>query len=108
MEGILEQRERAGEVYSRNKEQERTETLYGMAMNRSTMANQARKTARANLIGGVGSALTGFAGTQTGADFFGNMFGGGSNIDPTVGNNIIDSNESFISNDWNTSTVYAG
>lgn len=77
MEGVLEQRERAGEVYSRNKEQQRTETLYGMAMNRATMANQAVKTARTNLIGGVGSALTDFAGTQTGADFFGNL---GSNI----------------------------
>lgn len=102
MEGILEQRERAGEVYSRNKEQERTETLYGMAMNRSTMANQARKTARANLIGGVGSALTGFAGTQTGADFFGNfgnnMFnltGGGNTGDDFVSDTITDTGYTY-------------
>ena len=48
-------------------EQGRTETLYGMSMQRATAAKNAKNAATKALIGGVGSALTGYAGTATGA-----------------------------------------
>jgi len=102
MEGVLEQRERAGEVYSRNKNQQRTETLYGMAMQRSTAANNARKSATTSLFNTLGQGLSSFAGTQQGADFFGASAPAG--FDP-LGDGIIGSNESFVSNDWNFSGV---
>lgn len=48
-------------------EQQRTETLYGMSMQRAAAAKQAKNAATKAMIGGVGSALTGYAGTATGA-----------------------------------------
>jgi len=58
-------------------EKERTETLYGMSLQRAAAAKQAKNKATKNLIGGVGKALTGYAGTATGAgnlDSFFNSF----------------------------------
>ena len=71
--------EARGERETQKLEQQRTETLYGMSMQRATAAKNAKTAATKALIGGVGSALTGYAGTQVGSDninsMFKNMFG---------------------------------
>ena len=55
-------------------EQDRTETLYGMSMQRAAAAKNAKNAATKALVGGVGSALTGYAGTTVGSDNINNMF----------------------------------
>ena len=52
--GKLDLYERKGELISRDAEQEKTETLLGMAQQRSASANQARQQATSSIIGGVG------------------------------------------------------
>lgn len=70
----LDQLERAGEVYSRNKEQQRTEALYAMSMNRAAAAKEASNSLTKDLIGGVGSALTDYAGSEFGSQQISNLF----------------------------------
>ena len=66
--------EARGARESQKMEQDRTETLYGMSMQRATAAKNAKNAATKALIGGVGSALTGYAGTTVGSDNINNMF----------------------------------
>ena len=56
-----------GDRETQKLEQDRTETLYGMSMQRAAAAQQAKNAATKSLIGGVGSALTGYAGTTVGS-----------------------------------------
>ena len=56
-----------GDRQTQKMEQDRTETLYGMSMQRAAAAQQAKNAATKSLIGGVGSALTGYAGTAVGS-----------------------------------------
>jgi len=69
-----------GDRETQKLEQDRTETLYGMSMQRAAAAQQAKNAATKSLIGGVGSALTGYAGTAVGAGnidkFFSGLFPG--------------------------------
>ena len=58
-------------------EQGRTETIYGMSLQRSAAAKQASNQATKNLIGGVGGALAGYAGTGVGSYNINTIFGGG-------------------------------
>lgn len=52
--GKLDLYERKGELISRDAEQEKTETLLGMAQQRASAANQARQNATNAIVGGVG------------------------------------------------------
>ena len=65
-----------GERETQKMEQDRTETLYGMSMQRAAAAQQAKNAATKSLIGGVGSALTGYAGTAVGAGNLDNFLKG--------------------------------
>lgn len=65
-----------GERETQKLEQDRTETLYGMSMQRAAAAQQAKNSATKSLIGGVGSALTGYAGTAVGAGNLDNFLKG--------------------------------
>ena len=65
-----------GDRETQKLEQDRTETLYGMSMQRAAAAQQAKNAATKSLIGGVGSALTGYAGTAVGAGNLDNFLKG--------------------------------
>ncbi len=52
--GKLDLYERKGELISRDAEQEKTETLLGMAQQRAGAANQARQNATGAIMGGIG------------------------------------------------------
>ena len=74
---------------------------YGQAAGANTnyqqaMENQANANMRASQMGNT--AMMNMMGTAASTDWDGL---GGGGINSTVGNNIIDPNESFISNDWN-------
>jgi len=66
--------ERKGELMRRKLEQQRTETLYAMAMNRSAAALQASNNVTKSIIGGIGSSFASFAGTEYGAQAIGKIF----------------------------------
>ena len=70
--------EAKGEMDVLKLEKERTETLYGMSLQRAAAAEKAKKDATSSLIGGVGNALSAYAGTTVGSDnidkFFTNLF----------------------------------
>ena len=70
----VEQLEAGGELMRSQREQQRTETLYGMDMSRLTAANQARQQARQNMISGLGQA----AGSLAGGMAREGMFSGGT------------------------------
>ena len=70
----LQNLERSGDVYQRQQEQKRTETLYSMSMNRSAAAKQASNSLTKSIIGGVGSAFTDYAGSEFGAEQISNIF----------------------------------
>ena len=65
-----------GERETQKLEQDRTETLYGMSLQRSAAAQKAKNDATKSLIGGVGSALTGYAGSSFGSEQISNLFDG--------------------------------
>ena len=67
-----------GEAIRRQQEDARTQALYGLSIDRTTAADTARQTARANFIGGLGSAAAGVAGLfAPGGSLYGtNPFGG--------------------------------
>lgn len=73
-EMAVQSAERKGEVIRRKLEQQRTETLYAMAMNRSAAALQSSNNVTKAIIGGIGSSLAGFAGTEYGAKAIGELF----------------------------------
>ena len=66
--------QRKGELMRRKLEQQRTETLYAMAMNRSAAALQASNNVTKSIIGGIGSSFASFAGTEYGAQAIGEIF----------------------------------
>jgi len=68
--------ERAGDVYQAQQEQKRTETLYAMSMNRSAAAKQASNNLTKDIIGGVGSAFTDYAGSEFGNKQLNNLLDG--------------------------------
>jgi len=65
-----------GAFKSMELEKDRTETLYGMSLQRAAAAEKAKNDATKNLIGGVGKAFTGYAGTATGAGNLDRLFSG--------------------------------
>lgn len=73
-EMAIQSAERKGELMRQRQEQQRTETLYAMAMNRSAAAIQASNNVTKSIIGGIGGGLAGFAGTEYGAEAIGNIF----------------------------------
>ena len=78
----LQNLERSGDVYQRQQEQKRTETLYSMSMNRSAAAKQSSNSLTKSIIGGVGSAFTDYAGSEFGAEQISNIFDGNSETKP--------------------------
>lgn len=66
--GRLQLYEAKGELISRNAEQEKTETLLGMAQQDLSAANQARQQATNSIMGGVGGLLSVGAGIIGGHD----------------------------------------
>jgi len=65
-----------GAFKSMELEKERTETLYGMSLQRAAAARKAKNDAMKNLISGVGDSLTGYFGTATGAGNLDNFLKG--------------------------------
>lgn len=65
--GRLQLYEAKGELISRDAEQEKTETLFGMSQQRLAAANEARRQATNSIMGGVGSLLS------AGASFVGGL-----------------------------------
>jgi hypothetical protein len=61
MAGQLQSQERQGEVYSRNLQKDKVETLMGMSQQRLAAANQARQQATQSIMGGVGNLVGGAA-----------------------------------------------
>ena len=61
MEGQLQAQEREGELVSRQMEQQKTNTLLGMAQGRLSAANLAREQAKQAVIGGIGQVAGGVA-----------------------------------------------
>lgn len=62
MAGKLQVMERQGEQVSRDAEQEKTETLFGMSQQRLAAANEARNAATKSIVGGVGNLVGSGAG----------------------------------------------
>lgn len=62
MAGKLQVMERQGEQVSRDAEQEKTETLFGMSQQRLATANEARNAATKSIVGGVGNLVGSGAG----------------------------------------------
>ena len=73
-EMAVQSAERKGEVMRRKLEQQRTETLYAMAMNRSAAALQSSNNVTKAIIGGIGSTFSSYLGTEAGASAFGDLF----------------------------------
>ena len=73
-EGRNQLAEAKGDFASMRLEKERTETLYGMGMQRTAAAKNASNNSMKSMIGGVGSALTGYAGTAEGSDLINSIF----------------------------------
>ena len=76
MAGQIQAKERAGEVYSRGQKKDKTETLFGMAMQRSKESDEARQRASDMVASGVGDivgAVGGYgqANLDAGKNFFG-------------------------------------
>ena len=68
MAGQIQAKERAGEVYSRGQKKDKTETLFGMAMQRSKESDEARQRAGQMIASGVGDlASAGIGAGQAGA-----------------------------------------
>ena len=77
MAGRIQATEREGEVYSRGLKKDKTETLFGMSMQRSKEADEARQRASDMIASGVGDiagAVGGYgqANLDAGKNFFGN------------------------------------
>jgi hypothetical protein len=73
-EMAIQSAERKGELIRQKQEQQRTETLYAMAMNRSAAAIQASNNVTKSIIGGIGGSFASFAGTEAGAEAIGKIF----------------------------------
>jgi len=73
-EMAIQSAERKGELMRQKQEQQRTETLYAMSMNRSAAAIQASNNVTKSIIGGIGGGFAGFAGTEYGAEAIGKIF----------------------------------
>ena len=88
------------------REQERTENLYGLSLDRLSAADKARSTARSGFISGLGQAAAGIGGTfmPGGANY--NMLSGGGNLPDLSG--TTSSGPTFGSQGYGGATAISG
>ena len=99
---------RAGEAMVQQAESGRQATILGAQLGQSAGANtnyQQSLLNKKNANIQANQMTMNSMKTLSGLDYGDSGGGGGTNVNSNVGNNMIDPNETFVSNDWNTSTV---